>query len=61
VEHVLRTLSIYKYTINERGVKFTRLCGGSFLLKFIFLKATVRVERHQKSKKQKLKITWLPN
>jgi hypothetical protein len=26
VEHVLRTLSIYKYTINERGAKFRRLC-----------------------------------
>ena len=34
VGHVLRTLSIYKYTINERGVKFRRLYGGSFLLKF---------------------------
>ena len=26
VEHNLKTLSIYKYTINERGAKFRRLC-----------------------------------
>jgi hypothetical protein len=26
VEHVLRTLPTYRYTINERGVKFRRLC-----------------------------------
>ena len=29
MEHVLRSLFTYKYTINERGVKFRRLCGGS--------------------------------
>ena len=26
MEHNLKTLSIYKYTINERGAKFRRLC-----------------------------------
>jgi hypothetical protein len=41
VEHVLRTLYIYRYTINERGFKFRRLCV--YLLKFSFLKATVQV------------------
>jgi hypothetical protein len=39
--HVLRTLHIYEYTINERGVKFRRLCV--YLLKLYFLKATVQV------------------
>jgi hypothetical protein len=40
-EHVLRTLHIYKYIINEQGVKFKRLCV--YLLKLYFLKATVQV------------------
>jgi hypothetical protein len=36
VEHVLRTLSIYKYTINERGAKFRRLCVLCIFTQILF-------------------------